>query len=172
MSSKLPHNEWHRTGNGNVLHLRLGKSWLLTAVLTMAHAGIIAILLIVNIESWIKAVATAIVVCSLVLQVGRSAWRMGASCITALRIGNDGALSVETHRGETLKCEVLPSTFVSSVVTVLNLRTWPERRRVDTVICRDCVDADSFRRLRVWLRWTAHDFRPGGVADGSKMDDA
>ncbi len=155
-----------------MLHLQLGKSWLLTAVLTMAHAGIIAMLLIVDIESWMKAVATATVVCSLVYQVGWSAWRMGASCITALRIGNGGALSVETHRGETLKCEVLPSTFVSFVVTVLNLRTCPERRRPDTVVCCDCVDADGVRRLRVWLRWKAYGFRPGGVANGSKMDDA
>jgi toxin CptA len=155
-----------------VLHLRLRKSWLLTALLTTAHVAVMAILFVVSAGLWIKAAAIAAVGSSLVYQVRRSAWRMGPSSVAALRIGNDDVLTIETRAGQTLTCEVLPTTFVSPIVTVLNLRALPERRRVDAVIFCDCVDTEDFRKLRVWLRWKAHDVQLGEQAEGSKTDDA
>ena len=155
-----------------MLHLRLRKSWLLTALLTMAHVAVMAILIVVDVGSWIRAAAIAVIGCSLVYQVRRSAWRTGPSSVAALRIGNDDVLTIEMRAGQTLMCEVLPTTFVSPIVTVLNLRALPERRRVDTVIFYDCVDAADFRKLRVWLRWKAHDIRVGELVEGSKTDDA
>jgi toxin CptA len=60
-----------------------------------------------------------------------------------------------TPGGEWLQCELLPSSFVSHSLTILNLRVRGTRRARHVVLCCDNVDTEDFRRLRIWLRWAA-----------------
>ncbi len=46
---------------------------------------------------------------------------------------------------------VLQEALVTAPLTVANFRC--AGRRVDAVLLRDNVDAEAYRRLRVWLRW-------------------
>ena len=136
-----------------MLHVRLRNSWLLAGALTAGHAGIMAVLLFVDLAFWLRAIALVALAFSLVLQIRRSALRIGDRCAVGLHVGRDDVLVVETRGGDRLDCEVLPGTFVSALITVLNLRTRGERRRLNTIVCSDCVDGEDFRKLRVWLRW-------------------
>ena len=52
--------------------------------------------------------------------------------------------------GQTLSAEVATRRYVSRFVVIFSLRR-PARRSL--LVTRDMLDADSFRRLRVWALW-------------------
>jgi hypothetical protein len=56
--------------------------------------------------------------------------------------------------GTAVPVRLLPSSVVTTVVTVLHFKTERGGRR-DVVVFRDAADADSFRRLRIILKTTA-----------------
>jgi hypothetical protein len=53
------------------------------------------------------------------------------------------------------ECQALvqADSFVAAWLTVLNLRSVEDGKRYTLLLLPDNVAADSFRQLRVWLRW-------------------
>lgn len=49
--------------------------------------------------------------------------------------------------------ELLDASVVQPWLTVLSLRGRADNRKRHLVILRDSLDADEFRRLRVWVKW-------------------
>jgi toxin CptA len=90
------------------------------------------------------------------------AWRNAAGSVVALELRENCSVSVLTSGGRRGDYQVGRATFVSPLLTVLDLRAEAGHRRCSVLIAPDGLDADSFRRLRVWLRW-----RCGGHADRS-----
>jgi toxin CptA len=73
--------------------------------------------------------------------------------VVELELYEDCTLSACTGDGRWLHYRIVGSSFLSRVLTVLNLRgesAWGVR---SVLISADSVDPDAFRRLRVWLRW-------------------
>lgn len=147
------------------LSLRLGPSRLLAAVLGGAHLVAAAAL-------WLAAVPVVYaLVCSVALSV-HLVWvvRRDALCIDShalveLDVDDDGSVFASTRAGVRRDYRVCGSSFVSPLLAVLNLRTEGRRWTHHILIVADSVDAESLRRLRVWLRWRWRD-RPedGGPA--------
>jgi toxin CptA len=137
----------------------LGPSLLLAGILTFGHCAVAASLWITPLAFEWKCAAVALIAVSLCLET-RAAMRWGSGALIALRISRDGLLSVQSRRGEWLDCEVLGSTCVTALLTVVNLRAKGARRIRNVVILTDTMDAENFRRLRVWLRW-----RPSATPD-------
>jgi hypothetical protein len=75
--------------------------------------------------------------------------------IVAVNVSSEGKVYAQTRGGTWLESELLPSTFVSHRLTILNLKVGATRRRRHVLLCPDNVDTADFRRLRVWLRWAA-----------------
>lgn len=75
----------------------------------------------------------------------------------------DGQTAVFAATGEPVKCELMKSTFVSPWLTVINLRPNGRRLATHVLLTWDNVDAEDFRRLRIWLKWGA---RAAGDASG------
>jgi len=75
--------------------------------------------------------------------------------IVAVAITGEGRVIAFTGGGAVLECELLPSSFVSHRLTVLNLRPREGRRVWHVVLCCGNVNSADLRRLRVWLRWAA-----------------
>ena len=71
--------------------------------------------------------------------------------IVALRVNIKGEFSVQRRGGEWLEVSVLGSSFVMPWLTILHLKIADKREYL--VLLPDNLDADDFRRLRVWLRW-------------------
>ena len=135
------------------LSLRLGPSRLLAAVFAGAHV-------VAGAAQWLAPVPVIYaLVCSgalsihLIWVVRRHALRSDARALIDLELTEDGSVSGRTRAGLRRAYRVAGSSFVSPFLTVLSLRseTAPWTRHV--LIPADSVDADSFRRLRVWLRW-------------------
>lgn len=72
--------------------------------------------------------------------------------VYALQINVKGELFVQ-HGDEWREAEVLSSSLVLPYLTVLNLKLSNGRKPFHVVLLPDSVDAENFRRLRVWLKW-------------------
>lgn len=73
--------------------------------------------------------------------------------LTDLALDSKGELSVTRKDGLVGTASVLPSSFVAAYLTVLNLKIGTSYWRSNLLLAPDRVDAEAFRRLRVWLRW-------------------
>lgn len=139
-----------------MLKLRLGVSWVLAAVLVAAHGGVIAlILLIVEIAWWVKGLLAAALALNLALQIRLSVLLRTKDSVIAIEDSGEDTLVVETRRGERIECDVLGTTFVSAFMTILNLKAVDGGQTRNVAIFADAVNADDFRKLRIWLRWKA-----------------
>jgi toxin CptA len=73
--------------------------------------------------------------------------------LIGLALNSKGELLVIRKDGLVGLANLLPSSFVATYLTVLNLKTSTGRWRRNVLLTPDRVDAEAFRRLRVWLRW-------------------
>jgi toxin CptA len=136
-----------------VLKIALRSSRLLAVIMALAHGAAIAVVVLVDIPVPVKAVAAAGLAGYWLVIVRRQSLLLTADSAVAIEISSDGNFSIQTRRGEWSECEVLGSTYVTPWLTVLNLRESEDRASRRIVILPDSVDAEDFRKLRLWLRW-------------------
>jgi toxin CptA len=110
---------------------------------------------VLPVPAWPKGAFIAAVAWSLNRCLSEVALLRAPGAIVAVNVTPDGRVFCRTPGGEWLDCKLLPSSFVSHSLTILNLRVRGNRRARHVVLCRDNVDAEDFRRLRIWLRWAA-----------------
>lgn len=135
------------------LRLRLRPSRRLAAVLCTAHGVAGAALWASPLPGVLSIVGSMVVTASAVWSVRGHAFRSAPRSVVELELYEDCTLSARTADGRWLQYRMVGSSFVSRVLTVLNLRTegaWGVR---SVLISADCVEPDAFRRLRVWLEW-------------------
>ncbi|MGH8741260.1 MAG: hypothetical protein ACREUN_10135, partial [Burkholderiales bacterium] len=82
-----------------------------------------------------------------------AAWRRGllrsASSVRILELEGTQA-TVQLAGGDSLAAQVAERRYVGRFLVTLPLRR-PVRRTI--LVTRDMLDADSFRRLRIWALW-------------------
>ncbi|MBI1988389.1 MAG: hypothetical protein HYS65_01405 [Betaproteobacteria bacterium] len=133
--------------------ISLRPSRILAATLVLAHGAAVAMVVLAGTAPWLEAIAIAALVASLVFNVRQSALLRTADAVIGLEIASDDKFSIQTQRGGWIECEVLGSTYVISFLTILNLKRTDSGRITRAVILPDSLDAEDFRKLRVWLRW-------------------
>ena len=76
--------------------------------------------------------------------------------VVALQLMPDNSVSIDLKDGRRQAVRVMPSTVVTPLLTVMHYRlheaAWYGPMRYLLVIA-DAVDAEEYRRLRVYLRW-------------------
>ena len=72
--------------------------------------------------------------------------------VHALELAAQGNARWQDGSGQWHEAEILPSSYVSGWLVVMNLSGGGGRRR-SVVLLPDSVVAEEMRRLRVWLRW-------------------
>jgi toxin CptA len=136
-----------------MVKIRIRPSRQLALLLALAHVVAAAVPLTLPLTVWAKGLLLLAIAASL----GRSLWGpallRAADAVVAVEIGEGGAASYQTRRGDWHHAALLDTSFVAAGLTVLNFRiqgSWIARH---IVIMPDSVAKDDFRRLRVWLRW-------------------
>ena len=133
------------------LSLRLQPSsvlaWLLTAAYTLAAA---AVWLAPFAAVWSVA-ASLILAGALVRDLRRHAWHTAGAAVVALDLREDCSVAAHSREGATQEYQVARSTFVAPFLTVLGLKGEAPPRARFVLLVPGSLDADSFRRLRVWL---------------------
>ncbi len=136
-----------------MLKISLRPSWILAAILAVAHGTAIAMIALISLPLWLQLIAIAALVLSLMFNARQYALLRSPNAVVAIDIASDDAFSVQIRSGDRIECEVLGSTYVTAFLAVLNLREKDSGAVRRAVILSDSVDKEDFRKLRVWLRW-------------------
>ena len=127
------------------------------------HFGAIALIIPAALPLWVTVVCSLIIALSLLIIWSRAGWIADQFSFTALWPIFTEAVWDEVDQWqlfdehEQIHAAVLmPSTYVSARIVVINLRLenqpWYCRHRA-IVLLSDNIDSESFRRLRIRLRW-------------------
>ncbi len=145
-------------------HVEFSPSRYLAAILAIAH-GLALFALLAVLPAWAGAASAVLLAASLFHYLLRDAWlKLGASCVGLAIDAEDVVMSLRD--GTRLPCTVLESSLVTPMLTVLNLRPHGSRAARNVVILPDSLDAESFRALRVWLKWGERPADGGAARDG------
>ncbi len=136
-----------------VLTIAVGSSRRLAGLLGGMHVFAAAMCWLVPAPLWLAASAMPLVLGSALHALRRDGFRTLPDSLITLRIDGDCACEFQCRSGEWRGADLLGSSFVSPYLAVLNLKPADGRFAKHLVILPDAVNADDFRRLRVWLRW-------------------
>ena len=132
---------------GNI-HVDIGVSRYLRLLLGFMHVLALLALLLTFSSGPILAMG-----CSL---LGASAlwydWRLRHPQLTAIEAGQQGYRVF--WRGDWHSAK-LREALITVPLTIIHFQL--AQQRIDTLLLPDAVDDDSYRRLRVWLRWSRRD---------------
>ena len=104
-----------------MLKINLRPSWILAAILAVAHGAAIAAVVVVEMPLWLTFVVMVALIANLSLELRHASLRM-LDAVVAIEISSDNVLSIQTRRGEWLEYEVLGNTYVLSFLAILNLK--------------------------------------------------
>ena len=79
------------------------------------------------------------------------ALQRGSAGLRTLELNANGSARCQDALGQWHEAEILPGSYVSTWLTVVNLGASGRRRSL--VLLPDAAAAEDLRRLRVWLRW-------------------
>lgn len=133
------------------LRLRPLASSRLAAFLVLVHGAVVVVAGLLPL-SWVLRVALAVVaLLSLAHALAVHVFRWLPWALVEAVWHPDGAWTLTLASGQELPARLLPSSYVSPALVVLNFRCgrWLLR---SLVLARDALDADQHRRLRVRLR--------------------
>lgn len=155
------------------IHLSLHPSRQLAWIIGLASLLGCIILLLFPIHLAIRIPVILLIIVSAVHSVRRHALIASAQSITHVSLNHESKLQLTLKDGTKLEVKVLDSSFIAAYLTVLNMQVLniqnvdiqsPEKKglklrnlqtgsKINLILLPENVDADSFRQLRVWLRW-------------------
>ena len=130
----------------------LRPSRYLALLLIIAHGGAFAFLFPPVLPAWAKAALSCVIAFSLAYHLWRDALLASKSAVRTLRLDSE-RMVMTTQGGDSIACTVLRDSLVTPLLTVLNVLPDGARLARSVVIFPDSLDAESFRQLRVWLKW-------------------
>ena len=137
----------------DTLTIEAGPSRLLAGLLVIMHGFAAALFWLVPLPNWFVLLLMPVFLISAWHALRREAFRTLQHSLVAFRFDADGRCEFQTRAGVWHEAELLSSSFVAPYLTVLNLKPADGRRVQNLVILHDAVNAEDFRRLRVWLKW-------------------
>lgn len=138
--------------------LELRPSLRLAVLLLTAHAGALALLLMLPLHVIAQAIAALAVLASAAWSIRHHALRRGPSAVRTLRFEDRERLQLRLGDGRWQGGRIAGSSTVGPLLCILNVEHGVRAVR-HVVIAGDALEADDLRRLRVWLRWGP---APGG----------
>ena len=121
------------------------------AILISAHAGAGLVLAILPLPVWLKFFGIAAIFVAGLFYVRRYALLSTPAGVRELRLLTDNRL--EIFRGEWRSAELVGEQFVHPLLTIIRCHVENDRWPMSIVILSDMLDAETFRALRVRLKW-------------------
>jgi hypothetical protein len=131
------------------LRLEPDTSRILLRLLLFAHLGALLLCLLPGFSPLIRLVIMLSVILSLLLVFRRF---YSGSTFKWLQWDEQGIWVLCRHDGRQLDAELLPDSYVSPYLVILNLRCLDGTRCPSQLLLPDSLDKETFRRLRVRLR--------------------
>ena len=125
----------------------------LAIVLIIAHGLALAALPPLDFPLWAKYSLAFFVVCSLGYHLRLDAWLTAPLANVELLLEGDKIIMTMRNQ-KTWTGHILTDSLVTPYLTVLNVLPLGARFTSRIIILPDSLDAESFRQLRVWLKWS------------------
>ena len=130
----------------------LHSSAYLAAILIAAHGAALLALFSLALPFCAQTALAMLLLASLLFYLRRDAWLSAPSSAIALLLeGGDVVLTARS--GDLWSGQLLRDSLVTPSLTVLNVLPPGARFARSVVILPDSLDAESFRQLRVRLKW-------------------
>ena len=136
-----------------MLRVRLKRSRLVAAALTLVHLAAAGTLVPLELAIPLKLFIVGVIAASLARGLARHALLRTGDAITEIELRDGDRAAVRTRPGVWRDARVLETTCVTARLTVINLKVEGRRLAQHVVIAPDAIDTEDFRRLRVLLRW-------------------
>ena len=133
------------------LRIRPGSSRRLAAFLLVAHGAAVAVAVSIPLDWYWRVVLVVVVLSSLLYALGAHYLYLIPRAVREATWGADGTWTLILVSGERVEASLLPSTYVTARLLVLNFRCGRWQHRA-LVLPHDALDANLQRRLRVRLR--------------------
>lgn len=143
----------------------LGSSPTLAAVLCTAHGVAAAVPWAVALPWWLATPTSAAILALGALTVARDALRRLPSSVVLLEVNADGEGRIVFRSGRTDSVRIGSDTTVVPMAVVISPVSTAGRSR-GVVVTRDACGPDTFRRLKVFLRWQLRAAGTGADAAG------
>ena len=140
-----------------MLKIKLRRSGQMAAVLTVAHGAGIVFFAMVGLPLWARIAGAGILIVQWVFCMRRHALMLAADSPTGIEINSNNEFSLGMRSCEWRNYDVLGSTYVMPYLTVLQLQQKGGRAINRIALLPDSLQAEDFRKLRVWLRWKEGD---------------
>ena len=137
--------------SSNNLIVRLKVSVGLTVVLGLLHLGAGVLLLVVPLPTLLRTALLVAALLSLIHVLTQHAFRRRSGSIVALRLNNDGDLTVKASGEKKWRAATINGRFVHRWMVLLSMRVTGQRLSTRLVLAPDAVEPDVFRRLRAAL---------------------
>jgi len=135
------------------LLVRLQPSYYLAVLLCLAHAAAGLVLWPLVLPLGVKAAIAALLIVSLIYYLRKDALLTAHDAVVALTLTDEMSCILIARSGQSVACGLLDSTFVAPYLTVISLHPVERFFMRSVVILPDSMDAEEFRKLRIWLRW-------------------
>lgn len=144
---------------GRQRYFKLRRSRLLALVIVLPAVASLISVWMLSLNVWVQfSLITAVLFWTLHHLLIDAGLKMRRSCV-AFRLEEREGIVLVLRSGSHHSGKVLPYSFISPYMVILGVLQSGDRRRRNLLIMPDAMGADSFRRLRVALRWSA---RPSG----------
>jgi len=135
------------------LSIQLQPSRQLAILLSLAHCTAAGVFWPLALPAVVKIMITLSLAVSLYYYLRRYAWLVSSQSVMALHLTGRNHCKIITRAGKSIDTVIDASTFAAPYMTVLCLQVKRPHRYRTVVILPDSIDANSFRRLRIWLKW-------------------
>ena len=143
--------------------LRIAPSPMLAGALSLAHGTALGCIVLFLPGWWMPLLAATCVAASLVFHIRRDALQLSADSVIELVLLDGARCELTFRNGQTLAGTVEISTFVTLLLTVINVSPEGRGRHRTIVLMPDSASSENLRRIRVWLR---HRIRLDAPASG------
>jgi toxin CptA len=122
-------------------------------ILVLVHLVAAGILWPLALPWNITVIILAMLIVSLFYYLRKDAMLTAHNAVVVLTLPDEMTCVLTTRSGESIACSIQGSSFVAPYLTVINMKPSKKFFARSVVILPDAIDAEEFRRLRVWLRW-------------------
>lgn len=159
------------------IHLTLHASYRLLIIQVLAGLFSSAMCLWLPVAVWLKIMLMLTVLTVVMFSVWRHALLLLPQSVVAIKVSHDNQLHLVLKNGQAREMLVQDNTVVTAYLTVINClpktaRVWQAYCPTTIVILPDATDVESFRQLRVWLRWAKRSDEKQMVAQTTTLDSA
>ncbi|WMJ07360.1 protein YgfX [Nitrosomonas sp. sh817] len=140
------------------LIIRRKPSYLLAAILIIAHTATACVLWTLALSWILKSMTIILIIISLIHYVRKDALLMANNAVTELVLTENSQCVATMRSNKKIVCNILNNSFVSPYLSVLILQPEGNFFTDSITILPDGIDDEAFRQLRVWLRWK---WKPG-----------